>query len=110
MVIQNNVFSEVLQDRRQKAVIEKKEYRDLVVIPYVAGLSEAIRRVCDTVGIKTVFSLGDSLKKRLTQVKPKGKGKEKDLIYKFHVNVVQSTLEKLEDHWILESASIEGIG
>jgi hypothetical protein len=34
------------------------------------------------VGIKTVFSSGDTLKKRLTHVKPKGKGKEKDLIYK----------------------------
>jgi hypothetical protein len=55
---------------------------NLVVIPYVAGLSEAIRRVGDTVGIKTVFSSGDTLKKRLTHVKPKGKGKEKDLIYK----------------------------
>jgi hypothetical protein len=67
-------------DRKQ--VGEKKEYRDLVVIPYVAGLSEAIRRVGNTVGIKTVFSSGDTFKKRLTHVKPKGKGKEKDLIYK----------------------------
>jgi hypothetical protein len=54
----------------------------LVVIPYVAGLSGAIRKVGDTVGIKTVFSSGDTLKKRLTHVRPKGKGKEKDLIYK----------------------------
>jgi hypothetical protein len=49
---------------------------------YVAGLSEAIQMVGNTVGIKTVFSSGDTLKKRLTHVKPKGKGKEKDLIYK----------------------------
>jgi hypothetical protein len=28
----NNVFSEVLQERRQKAVVEKKEYKDLVVM------------------------------------------------------------------------------
>jgi hypothetical protein len=68
----NYVFSEVLQESRQKAVVEKKESKDLVVILYVAGLSEAIRRVGDTVGIKTVFSSGDILK---------GKGKEKDLIY-----------------------------
>jgi hypothetical protein len=53
----------VLQERRQKAVREKKEYRDLVVIPYVEGLSEAIRRVADTVGIKTLFSSGDTFKK-----------------------------------------------
>jgi hypothetical protein len=78
----NNIFSEVLQERRQKAVEEKKEYRGLVVIPYVAGLSEAIRRVGDTVEIKTVFSSGDTFKKRLTHVIPKGKGKEKDLVHK----------------------------
>jgi hypothetical protein len=77
----NNFFSEGLQERRQKAVVEKKEFKDLVVIPYVAGISGAIRRVGDTVGIKTVFSSLDSLKKRLSHVKPKGKGKE-DLIYK----------------------------
>jgi hypothetical protein len=61
-------------------VVDKKEYKDLVVISYVAGLSEAIQRVGDTVGIKTVFSSGDTLKKRLTYVKPNGKGNEKDLI------------------------------
>jgi hypothetical protein len=33
---------------------------------YVSGLSEAIRRAGDAVGIKTVFSTGDTLKKRLT--------------------------------------------
>jgi hypothetical protein len=53
-----------------------------VVITYVAGLSEAIRRVGDTVGINTIFSSGDTFNIRLTHVKPKGKGKEKDLIYK----------------------------
>jgi hypothetical protein len=54
----------------------------LVVIPNVIGLSEAIRKVGDTVAIKTVFSSRDTLKKRLTHVKPKEKCKEKDLIYK----------------------------
>jgi hypothetical protein len=64
------------------AVGEKMEYRDLVLTPYVAALSEAIRRVGDAVVIKTVFSSGDTSQKRLTHVKPKGKGEEKDLIYK----------------------------
>jgi hypothetical protein len=66
----NNVFGEVLQERRQKALGQKKEYRDLVVTPYVAGLSEAIRSVGDTVGIKTVITSEDTLKKRLIYVKP----------------------------------------
>jgi hypothetical protein len=35
-----------------------------VVIPYVAGVSEAIRRAGDEVGVKTVFSANDTLKKR----------------------------------------------
>jgi hypothetical protein len=60
----------------------KKEYRDLVVIPYVAGLSEAVRRVGDKVGSKIAFSSGDTLKKRLTHVKPNEKCEEKDLIDK----------------------------
>jgi hypothetical protein len=44
----------------------------------VAGLSEAIQRVGNTVGIKTVPLVIPIL----THVKPKGKGKKKDLIYK----------------------------
>jgi hypothetical protein len=45
----NNIFIEVLQEHRQKAVEEKKEYRDLVVVPYMVDPSGAIRRVGDTV-------------------------------------------------------------
>jgi hypothetical protein len=64
-----------------------------------------------TLGITTVFSSGDTLKKSLTRVKPKGKGKEKDLIYKIPCECgAKYTLEKLEDHWILESESTEEIG
>jgi hypothetical protein len=48
----------------------------------MAGLSEAIRRVGNTVEIKWVFSSGDTLKKRFGHMKPKGKGKDNDIIYK----------------------------
>jgi hypothetical protein len=48
--------------------VEEGIYRDLVVISYMTGLSEDIRSVGDIVGIKTVFSLGDTLKKRLTHL------------------------------------------
>jgi hypothetical protein len=54
----------------------------VIVILYVAGLSEAIRRAGDEVGIKTVFSASDTLKKRLTHVKSKQNGLEKEVIYK----------------------------
>jgi hypothetical protein len=73
--------SEKLKENEQRTD-EKKEFKEVVVIPYVAGLSEAIRRAGDEVGIKTVFSAIDTLKKRLTNVKPKQNGLEKEVIYK----------------------------
>jgi hypothetical protein len=51
----------------------------VVVIPYVAGLSEAIRRAGDEVRIRMVFSAIDTLKKRLTHVNPKQNGLEKEV-------------------------------
>jgi hypothetical protein len=41
-----------------------------MVIPYVKGLSESIRRAGNKVRIKTIFSAKDTIKKRLTKVKP----------------------------------------
>jgi hypothetical protein len=60
----------------------KKKIKGVVVIPYVAGLLEAIRRAGDEVSVKTVFSANDTLKKRLTHVKPKSNTREKELIYR----------------------------
>jgi hypothetical protein len=54
----------------------------VVTIPYIAGLSEAIRREGEKVGIKTVFAANGTSKKRLTHVKPKGDKQEKDLVYR----------------------------
>jgi hypothetical protein len=78
-----NVFGEIERKtarREQTEQVDKKEFKDVVVIPYVAGLSEAIRRAGDEVGVKTVFSANDTLKKRLTHVKPKSNTREKELI------------------------------
>jgi hypothetical protein len=47
-----------------------------MVILNVAGLTEAIRKVGDTVGIKSVFSYGDTFKKGLNHAKSRGKNKE----------------------------------
>lgn len=71
-----------IRTRERNPPDKKKEFKDMVIIPYVAGLSEAIRRVGEEVGIKTVFSATDTLKKRLTHVKPKSKQRDKDVIYK----------------------------
>jgi hypothetical protein len=45
-------------------------------------LSEAIRREGEKVGIRTVFTASDTLKKRMTHVKPKGKIKDKEVVYR----------------------------
>jgi hypothetical protein len=74
-----NVFGEIEKNRTRKEQIKqvkKKEFKDVVVIPYVAGLSEAIRRAGDEVGVRTVFSANDTLKKGLTHVKPKSDTRE----------------------------------
>jgi hypothetical protein len=55
----DSVFNEINRSQHKREV-EKKGFRDLAVIPYVSGLSEAIRRAGDAVGIKTVFSAGDT--------------------------------------------------
>jgi hypothetical protein len=80
-----NVFGEIEKKRARRKHIEqvkKKEFKDVVVIPYVAGLSAVIRRAGDEVGVKTVFSANDTLKKRLTHVKPKSNTRAKVLIYR----------------------------
>jgi hypothetical protein len=79
------VFNELLRkENRRKNGDEKRvtDYKNVGTIPYIAGLSEAIRREVDKVGIKTVFAANDTLKKRLTHVKPKGDKQEKDLVYR----------------------------
>jgi hypothetical protein len=68
--------------KEQIKQVKKKEFKDVVVVPYVAGLSEAIRRAVDEVAVKTVFSANDTLKNRLTHVKPKSNTREKELIYR----------------------------
>jgi hypothetical protein len=52
-----------------------------MVIPYVKRLSESIRRAGNEVGIKTIFSANDTIKKRLTKVKPK-QNNNKEVIYR----------------------------
>ena len=48
---------------------EEQEKEPLVVIPYVAGMSEDIRRVCRKFNIRVVFKSGQTLRSMLTKVK-----------------------------------------
>ena len=48
---------------------QEREKEPLVVIPYVAGMSEDIRRVCRKFNIRVVFKSGRTLRSMLTKVK-----------------------------------------
>ena len=48
---------------------QDKERGPSVVIPYVAGMSEDIRRVCRKFNIRVVFKSGQTLRSMLTKVK-----------------------------------------
>ena len=60
-------MKEIIKQSKKKEVSEKKN----VVIPYVAGLLEAITKAGIKVGIRTAFSASDTLKNRLNHVKTK---------------------------------------
>ena len=52
--------------RRQLA---EEEPKYTICLPYVAGLSEDLRRVCRKYGIRTVFTTISTLRQQLTRVK-----------------------------------------
>ena len=53
----------------QDVDVEETDRTPLVVLPYVAGVSEDIRRVCSRFGIRAVFKSGQNLRLMLTKVK-----------------------------------------
>ena len=61
---------------------EEQEKGPLVVIPYVAGMSEDIRRVCRKFNIRVVFKSGRTLHLMLTKVKDTlPPGKQSNVVY-----------------------------
>ena len=48
---------------------EPQEKPPLVVIPYVSGVSERIRKACEKFNLKVVFKSGPTLRSLLTRVK-----------------------------------------
>ena len=61
---------------------EGQEKGPLVVIPYVAGMSEDIRRVCRKFIIRVVFKSGRTLRSMLTKVKHRlPPGKQSNVVY-----------------------------
>ena len=55
----------------QKSVLVGEETKKQIIIPYVKGLSEDIRRVCRKFDIKVVFRSGVSLRSKFSKVKDK---------------------------------------
>ena len=62
---------------------QEREKEPLVVIPYVAGVSEGIRRVCRKFNIRVVFKSGRTLRSMLTKVKDTlPLGKQSNVVYR----------------------------
>ena len=62
---------------------QEKEKEPLVVIPYVAGMSEDIRHVCRKFNIRVVFKSGRTLCSMLTKVKDTlSLGKQSNVVYR----------------------------
>ena len=58
-----------IKEADQDVDIEEADRTPLVVLTYVAGVSEDIRRVCSRIGIRAVFKCGQILWLMLTKVK-----------------------------------------
>ena len=62
---------------------QEKVKEPLVVIPYMAGMSEDIRRVCRKFNIRVVFKSGRTLRSVLTRVKDTlPLGKQSNVVYR----------------------------
>ena len=72
-VFVNNDYPEAFLSATLNPIAPKprEERKKQIIIPYVKGLSEDIRRVCRKFDIKVVFRSGVSLRSKLSKVKDK---------------------------------------
>ena len=81
---------------------QKEEKGPLVVIPYIAGMSEDIRRVCRKFNIRVVFKSRRTLHSRLTKVKDTlPLGKQSNVVYRIPCSCGQVYIG--ETKWRLET-------
>ena len=87
---------------------QEKEKEPLVVIPYVAGMSEDIRRVCRKLNIRVVFKSGRTLRSMFTKAKDTlPLGKQSNVVYRIpcscsqvYIGETKRRLEtRLKEHW-----------
>jgi hypothetical protein len=69
--------------RAQRVVDTGKQEKPLstLCIPYVAGLSEKIRRIGNNYSLRTVFSSQDTIRSRLVNFKPRDIKSNQDVVY-----------------------------
>ena len=87
-----------------------------ITIPYIAGVSDAIKSTFRTFGISTSFKPCNTLRQKLVNVKDKPR-KEKIYIYSMlymelnadQRTAVKHTLEKLSKHWAREWGNTKGL-
>ena len=84
----------------RKKATDKEEPKYTICLPYVAGLSENLRRVCRKYGIRTVFTTISTLRQQLTRVKDMDPLlKRAGVVYKIPCSCGQETLEtRLKEH------------
>ena len=79
---------------------EEQEKGPLVVIPYVTGMSEDIRRVCRKFNIRVVFKSGWTLRSMLTKVKDTlPPGKQSNVVYRIPCSCGQVYIGETNGDW-----------
>ena len=71
-------------EKRQQPDKEEQSHKATVVIPYVAELSERVRRVCRDYNIRTAFKSASTLRTALVRVKEEEGYGENRTIYTFY--------------------------
>ena len=74
-----------VNDQNIEEELRKKRKEPFIVIPYIMGVSEELRRVCGKYGVRVTFKSGTSLRGSLTKVKD-----EVSIVTKSKFNVVYS--------------------
>ena len=71
-----------VEKNEKKKLAEKEEYRGVVSIPYVRGISEQFKRVAMRRGFRTAFRPGRKVKEIKTRSQQPPEDKRKAVVYK----------------------------
>ena len=71
-----------MHEKKKSETEEAEEYRGVVSIPYLKGLSEKFKRITEEHGIRTTFRPGRKLKQLKVRVQHPLGNKRKAVVYK----------------------------